>query len=128
MTFMIPYQYYKIDNLHVKMSRTGNSNVISLNAQSINAKYDSLLTLLEIAHKQNVTIHVMSKQKTWLDENCDLYLYKIEGYTCISHGKWRSSHGGLKTYVNSKLNTSVVDVKMVHRYGKASLLMLRKLI
>ena len=50
-------------------------------------------------------------QESWLDENCDLSLYHIEGYTCISQGKRCSSHGGLMTYVNSKYNTSVIDVK-----------------
>ena len=111
MTLMIPSQYYTVDNLPVKMSRSGNFNVISLNAQSMNAKFDSLLILLEIARQQNITIHVMCIQESWLDENCDLSLYQIEGYTCISQGKRCSSHGGLMTYVNSQYNTSVIDVK-----------------
>ena len=111
MTLMIPSQYYTVDNLPVKMSRSGNFNVISLNAQSMNAKFDSLLILLEIARQQNITIHVMCIQESWLDENCDLSLHQIEGYTCISQGKRCSSHGGLMTYVNSQYNTSVIDVK-----------------
>ena len=111
MTLMIPYQYYTVDNLPVKMSHSGNFNVISLNAQSMNAKFDSLLILLEIARQQNITIHVMCIQDSWLDENCDLSLYQIEGYTCLSQGKRCSSHGGLMTYVNSQYNTSVIDVK-----------------
>ena len=111
MTLMIPSQYYTVDNLPVKMSRSGNSNIIRLNAQSINAKFDSLLMLLEIARQQNITIHVMCIQESWLDENCDLSLYQIEGYTCISLGKRCSSHGWLMTYVNSQYNTSVIDVK-----------------
>ena len=111
MTLMIPSQYYTVDNHPVKMSCSGNFNVISLNAQSMNAKFDSLLILLEIARQQNITIHVMCIQESWLDENCDLSLYQIEGYTCISQGKRCSSHGGLMTYVNSQYNTSVIDVK-----------------
>ena len=93
------------------MNRSGNFNVTSLNAQSINAKFDSLLILLEIARQQNITIHDMCIQESWLDENCDLSLYQIEGYTCISQDKRYSSHGGLMTYVNSQYNTSVIDVK-----------------
>ena len=93
------------------MSCSGNFNVISLNAQSRNAKFDSLLILLETARQQNITIHVMCIQESCLDENCDLSLYLIEGYTCISKGKRCSSHGGLMTYVNSQYNTSVIDVK-----------------
>ena len=110
MTLMIPSQYYTVDNLPVKMSRSGNFNDISLNAQSINAIFDSLLILLGIA-QQNIAIHVMCIQESWLYENCDLSLYQIEGHTCISQGKRCSSHGGLMTYVNSQYNTSVIDVK-----------------
>ena len=109
MTLVIPSQYYTVDNIPVKMCRSGNLNVISLNAQSINAKLDSLLILLENAPRQNITIHVMCIQKSWLDENCDLYLYQTEGYTCISKGKRCSSD--LMTYVNPQYNTSVIDVK-----------------
>ena len=111
MTLMIPSQYYTVDNLPVEISHSGKFNVISLNAQSINAKFDSRLILLEIARQQNITIHVICIQESWLDENCDLSLYQIEGLIRISQGKRRSSRGGLMTHVNSQYNTSVIDVK-----------------
>ena len=111
MTFMIPSQYYTIDSLPVKMSHSSNFNVISLNAQSINAKFDSLLTFLEVTRQQNNFIHVICIQESWLDEKSDLSLYQIEGYTCISQGKRCSSHGGLITYVDSQFNTSIMNIE-----------------
>ena len=112
MSLMKPSQYYTIDNLPVNMSNSSKFNVISLNAQSINAKFDILLTFLEVARQQNITLHVICIQETWVDEKSDLSLYQIEGYTCISQGKRCSSHGGLITYVDSKFNTSVMDIKI----------------
>ena len=112
MTLMKPSQYYTIDNLPVNMSNSNNFNVISLNAHSINANFDSLLTFLEVAHQQNIMLHVICIQETWLDEKSDLSLYQIEGYTCISQGKRCSSHGGLITYLDSQFNTSVMDIKI----------------
>ena len=109
---MKPSQYYTIDNLSVNMSNSRNFNVISLNAQSINAKFDSLLMFLEVARQQNIMLHVICIHETWLDEKSDLSLYQIEGYTCISQCKRCSSHGGLITYVKSQLNTSVMDIKI----------------
>ena len=111
MTLMIPSQYYTIDSLPVKMSHSSNFNVISLNAQSINAKFDSLLTFLEVTRQQNIIIHVICIQESWLDEKSDLSLYQIEGYTYISQGKRCSSHGGLITYVDSQFNTSIMNIK-----------------
>ena len=73
MTLMILSQYYTIDNFPVKMSQ--NFNVISLNAQSINAKFDSLLTFLEVTRQQNIIIHDICIQETWLDEKSYLSLY-----------------------------------------------------
>ena len=97
--------------LPAKMSHSGNFNVISLNAQSINAKSDSLLTFLEVTCQQNIILHVICIQETWLDEKSDLSLYQIEGYTCISQGKRCSSHGGLITYVDSQFKTSIMNIK-----------------
>ena len=106
MTLMIPSQYYTIDSLPVKMSYSGNFNVIILNAY-----LDSLLTFLEVTRQQNIILHVICIQETWLDEKSDLSLYQIEGYTCISLGKSCSSHGGLTPYVDSQFNTSIMNIK-----------------
>ena len=111
MTLIMPSQYYTIDSLPVKMSHSSNFNIISLNTQSINAKFDSLLTFLEVTRQQNIIIHVICIQESWLNEKSDLSLYQIEGYTCISQGKRCSSHGGLITYVDSQFNTSIMNIK-----------------
>ena len=93
------------------MSNSGNFNVFSLSAQSNNAKFDSLLTFLEVTRQQNIILYVICIQETWLDEKSDSSLYSVEGYTCISQGKQCSSHRGLITYVDSQFKTSIMDIK-----------------
>ena len=54
-------------------------NILSLNAQSINSKFDSILALLDIAKKSNVNFHSICIQKRWLKEGSDMSLFQIDG-------------------------------------------------
>ena len=106
-----PSLYYSIDNLPFHTKNHDRLNILSLNAQSINSKFDSLVTFLEIARKQNVYFHAICLQETWLSDQSDLSLFQIDGYRCFSQGKRCSPHGGLITYINSQLNASVIDIE-----------------
>ena len=44
-----PSPYYTIDALPSHLMNDGHLNILSLNAQSINSKFDSILALLDIA-------------------------------------------------------------------------------
>ena len=68
--------------LSVLRKGTRKINVLSLNAQSINSKFDSILVLLECAKAQNIYFHVICIQETWLNDNSDLSLFNIDGYNC----------------------------------------------
>ena len=92
------------------MYDNGRLNILSLNAQSINSKFDSLLTFLEIAKQQNVILHAICSHESWLSDTSDLFLLQIDGFRFFSQGKHCSSHGGLIPYVNSELNASVLNV------------------
>ena len=113
-----PSLYYSIDNLPFHTKNHDRLNILSLNAQSINSKFDSLVTFLEIARKQNVYFHAICLKETWLSDQSDLSLFQIDGYRCFSQGKRCSPHGGLITYINSQLNASVIDIEMIQQYGK----------
>ena len=41
-------------------------NILSLNSQSLNAKFDEHKILLEIAHIQNIQFHVINLYSRWL--------------------------------------------------------------
>ena len=105
-----PSPYYLTDNLPSYLKETGNIDILSLNAQSINSKSDSILLLLETAKAQNIYFHVICLQETWLNANSDLSLFNIDGYIRYPQGTRCSRHGGLITYVDSKLNSSALNI------------------
>ena len=57
-----PSPYYLTDNLPSYLKESVKNNIPSLNAQSINSKFDSILLLLEIAKAQNIYFHVVYKK------------------------------------------------------------------
>ena len=99
-----PSQYYTIDNLPFQLKNKNNINVLSINAQSINAKFDSLLAYIKNAHHQGITFHIVCIQESWLNDDSDLSLFQINGYNCFSRGHRCTTHGGLLTYVDESIN------------------------
>lgn len=96
-------EYFAMDNLP-SVCMKNCFNVLSLNAQSINAKFDSLVILIEMAKSQSVHFQAICIQESWLSDADDLSLFQLEGYQCFSHGKQCSAHGGLLTYVDMQYN------------------------
>ena len=79
-----PSPYFGIDCLPLSLVHTrGQLDILSINVQSLNSKYDELLLLLNIAQSQNIRFHVISVQETWLSEMSDYSLVAIDGYNCI---------------------------------------------
>ena len=109
---MRPSHYFAIEKLPIHLQTVGNFNILSLNTQSINAKFDAFVAFLEIAKQQNVHFHAICLQETWLSENSDLSLLQLNGFTCFSQGKQCSSHGGLTTYIDTNINASVINVEI----------------
>ena len=50
---------------------------------------------------RNCFFDAICLQETWLSNDADASLFKLEGYKIISKGKTCSSHGGLLIYLNS---------------------------
>ena len=91
----------------------GQFNLLSLNAQSLNAKLDDLLLSIEILHHQNIHFHAICPQETWLSDNSDLSLLQIDGYKCIARGKRPecSNHGGFMMYVDEEFDICTLDIE-----------------
>ena len=100
--------YYEMECLHFYFKNKGHFNILSLNIQSINAKFDALLSALEIAKQQNIFFDAICHRETWLKKDADLALFQIPGYQCISKGKACSQHGDMITYlhVSTEINTN----------------------
>ena len=95
--------YYSIENLDKVLSdnRT-NFSVLSLNCQSINAKIDKILILIDCIKKHNFEFDAICLQESWLKSDSDVSLIQIPNYKCISQGKHCSQQGGLLTSLHSK--------------------------
>ena len=76
-----------------------NFSIVSLNAQSINAKFDEFqIAINEINNKHEVSIICI--QESWLSSDSDTSLFDIPNYQLVAKGKYCSNHGGLLTYVH----------------------------
>ena len=84
--------------------------VLSLNIQSINAKFDNFTILIDVINKQNSLIDAICLQETWLDEHDDISIFQIPNYYCISQPKHCSTHAGLVIYLNKKYNFDIIDI------------------
>ena len=61
---MRPSHYFAKEKLPIHLQTVGNFNILSLNTQSINAKFDAFVAFLEIAKQQNVHFHAICLQDT----------------------------------------------------------------
>ena len=121
MILIKPSPYYGIDCLPRSLHQIPRQlNILRINTQSLNAKYDKLLLLLNIEQSQNIRFHVICIQETWLSETSDYSLVAIDGYKCIHLSKRSdcSNHGGLITYVDNNYEIERINIKMTHRYGR----------
>ena len=76
--------------------------IISLNCQSINAKFDQLKIYIENCCKSQ--INVICLQETWLSEVSNLAPFHLNEYNFISMGKCSSEHGGVAISLKKSLS------------------------
>ena len=62
--------------------------MLSLNCQSISAKFDKLCVLFETLNQMNCQFSLICLQETWLNDDSDLSLYQLNNYICRSQGKY----------------------------------------
>ena len=77
-----------------------NFSILSLNVQSINAKFDELKITIEQINQVH-TISVICIQESWLENESNNNLYQLDNYNLISKSKYSSEHGGLLIYVHT---------------------------
>ena len=96
--------YIDINNLSSVTFENRLFNILSVNIQCINSKFNSLLGFLQILNESNISIDVLNLQETWLSDSWlshpdNANVFQIPGYKLISLGKQCCGHGGLFTYV-----------------------------
>ena len=93
-------RYVAIDNVDtiIPHDMSDTFSVLSLNIQSINAKFDSLLIYLALFAEHNVNFSAICLQETWLDPHQDVSIFHIPGYKLINRARSCSAHGGSIIY------------------------------
>lgn len=100
-----PSPYYTDNELvETLVNRSQSFNLLSLNCQSLNSKFNELQVYLEFYKLHNVVIHCVCLQETWLSDNCDTALLCLQGYNLIAKGKQCSAHGGVAIYLSDRYN------------------------
>ena len=97
--------YTDLDGLpSMKLTKKFSFYILSINIQSIGAKFNNLLAFLSILKENGIHIDIINLQETWLsstwlDNPENVQLYSIPGFNLFSQGKVCCAHGGLFTYV-----------------------------
>ena len=100
--------YYLPSSLPPELSKENFFGVLSLNAQSLFAKLDGLLAMIELFASQQIHFPVKCIQETWINDESKLSLVSLDGYNCYYVKPAASSHGGLITYVDNSFEVAVI--------------------
>ena len=74
-------------------------SILSLNCQSIKAKYEKLKLFLDNVNTQN-PISVICIQESWAHEEMDIKYFSLPNYILINANRRLSLHGGLIIYIH----------------------------
>ena len=75
-------------------------NLLSLNIDSLNANFDTLLIYLDSLREMNFEFDVICLQQTYMSEyNGE---YELQGYNSFHFSRLCSTEGGLITYISDK--------------------------
>ena len=105
-------QYYDIDGMSDFLStNTNNISVISWNIQSLNSKFNEIAGLIHHLEDQSLHFDVICLQESWLSEEDNYNLFKIDNYTFYKKDVEVncSSHGGLIIYVRNEICVNKIE-------------------
>ena len=94
--------YYDQESLAgVFTTNISSFNILSLNCESINAKIDEIKIKIKQWESVNCSFDAICLQESWLSNEADLSMFKLDNYKIISKGKTCSAHGGLVIYLHN---------------------------
>ena len=101
-------QYYTTDQLCELLAVEPNHfRILSLNCQSLNAKFNQLRIYLEGC---SLNFSVICLQETWLSDISDVSMLQLPGYNFISKGKLASNHGGVAIYLKDTFSYEILPI------------------
>ena len=120
--FIISYQlcdhskYYDDNSFSDVLKHSNNRlTMISLNCQSISAKFDRL-KLFVTEMNTHETISVICILETWKHNGIDMDAFSLPNYTLVNENRRISNHGGLIIYVHDIFSFKVLnkDIHITH--------------
>lgn len=78
-------------------------NILSLNAESLNAKLHHISYLIDAIESENCRLHVICLQESWISSTDDTSLLQMDNYFSLHQPKSCSSRGGLSMFIHRSL-------------------------
>ena len=104
-----PY-YNNEECIQLLQSKKDVLKILSLNCQSLNAKFEELNIYMEVMNTNSCAFEVICLQETWLSENSDTSHLGLDGYQFFHKGKSCSTHGGVAFFVKEELSCKVLSI------------------
>ena len=96
-------RYIELSDIKSVIKNYGKSfTVLTLNTQSINAKFDNLYPVINNISSMGLYFGAICFQETWLSSDADVSLLHIAGYKLIHQGSKCTRHGGLIIYLHEE--------------------------
>ena len=109
--------YISVDELLLsQINKQNGLSILSLNCQSLHAKFDYIKILIEKFQHNNCSLQVICLQESWFSNDTDLSLYMIPGYHLISTSHYASTHGGLVMYLNQRWDYNLKTCDTVSKF------------
>ena len=83
-------------------------SILSLNVQSLNAKFNELEAFINELYIAQFKFNVICLQECWLTNESDASMMQLHGYKCIAQGKHSSERGGLIMYVDDCFQYDII--------------------
>ena len=104
-----PY-YDREEFIQHHCNNSGKFSVLSVNVQSLRAKYNEFTILLKHLQNQGCDFSVICIQETWLPDNYDTIDLLLDGFNLVTQGTKCSSHAGLAIFVKTHFNFTILPM------------------
>ena len=105
-TYYCNSNYYDIEGMsEFLLSNKDKLSILSLNIQSLNAKFDNLNLILRELQNKELEFSFICLQETWLTKDSDTSIFEIENYNSFHQGSSCSKHGGLVIYAHNSFTS-----------------------
>ena len=106
-----PSSYIDVNELIPILKKNENKfTLLSLNIQSLNAKFDQLKILIYGLNECGCNVDAICIQETWLSDTHDNAVFSLDGYNFISQPKSSSKHGGVAIYLSNIYNHNILPL------------------